>query len=120
MTDTLANTTAQPTTKKEGKVRQLINKFKLSRMGGVLSGVVGDVQELMIIAIMVGMTPQIVVVVLQAFNQTLPEAWAGGLSAPGLWITSSLLIGAVVTVGMISRIFPALRKLSSSTRGGRR
>ena len=107
-------------TKKEGKVRQLINKFKLSRMGGVLSGVVGDVQELMIIAIMVGMTPQIVVVVLQAFNQTLPEAWAGGLSAPGLWITSSLLIGAVVTVGMISRIFPALRKLSSSTRGGRR
>lgn len=119
MTDTLNETTAPQMNKEEGKIAQLITKFKLSRMGGVLGGVVGDVQELMIIAIMVGMTPQIVVVVLQAFNQTLPTVWNGGLTAPGLWITSSLLIGAVVTVGMISRIFPALRKLSSSTRGRR-
>lgn len=101
---------------KEGKIHALVQKLRLNRVAGVLSGVVGDVKELMIIAIMVGMTPQIVVLVLQAFNQTLPAAWEGGLTGPGIWITSSLLVGAVVSVSMISRIFPALSKLSSSGR----
>lgn len=119
MTETSMDTTAPQMTKKEGKVAQLIAKFKLSRMGGVLDGVLDDVKKIMIIAIIVGMTPQIVVLVLDAFNQTLPDAWQGGLSAPGLWITSSLLVGAVVTIGLISRIFPALNRLGS-TRGGRR
>ena len=119
MTETSMDTTAPQTTKKEGKVARLIAKFKLSRMGGVLDGVLDDVKKIMIIAIIVGMTPHIVVLVLDAFNVTLPEAWQGGLSAPGLWVTSSLLIGAVVTIGLISRIFPALNRLGSS-RGGRR
>ncbi len=35
----------------------------------------------------------------------------GGLTAPGLWITTSLLLGAVVTIGLFSRIFPTLTKL---------
>lgn len=113
------DTIAPQTTKKEGKVAQLIAKFKLSRMGGVLDGVLDDVKKIMIIAIIVGMTPHIVVLVLDAFNVSLPTDWQGGLSSSGLWITSSLLIGAVVTIGLISRIFPALNRLGS-TRGGRR
>lgn len=84
---------------------------KLNREGGVLTGVLDDVKVIMIIAIIVGMTPAIVVTVLGAFNVTLPDTWKGGLQAPGLWVTSSLLIGAVVTIGLVSRIFPALSKL---------
>lgn len=89
---------------------------KLNREAGVLNGVLDDVKTIMIIAIIVGMTPMIVVTVLNAFNVTLPEAWQGGLSAPGLWITSSLLIGAVVTIGLVARIFPALNKLGNKGR----
>lgn len=114
MTESLAIN--EPQMIKEGKIGRLVQKLRLNRVAGVLSGVVGDVKELMIIAIMVGMTPQIVVLVLQAFNQTLPVAWEGGLTGPGIWVTSSLLVGAVVSVSMISRIFPALSKLSSSSR----
>lgn len=92
---------------------------KLNREGGVLSGVLDDVKVIMIIAIIVGMTPAIVVTVLGAFNVTLPEAWQGGLQAPGLWVTSSLLIGAVVTIGLVSRIFPALNKLGGRKKNNR-
>lgn len=84
---------------------------KLNREGGVLNGVLDDVKVIMIIAIIVGMTPAIVVTVLGAFKVKLPDTWNGGLEAPGLWVTSSLLIGAVVTIGLVSRIFPALSKL---------
>lgn len=91
-------------------------KLTLNRDAGVLNGVLDDVKTIMIIAIIVGMTPMIVVTVLNAFNVTLPDAWQGGLSAPGLWITSSLLIGAVVTIGLVARIFPALSKLGSKGR----
>ncbi|MBQ0055366.1 MAG: hypothetical protein KBS54_04380 [Synergistaceae bacterium] len=92
---------------------------KLNREGGVLNGVLDDVKVIMIIAIIVGMTPAIVVTVLGAFNVTLPEAWQGGLQAPGLWVTSSLLIGAVVTIGLVSRIFPALNKLGGRKKNNR-
>lgn len=91
-------------------------KLTLNREAGVLNGVLDDVKTIMIIAIIVGMTPAIVVTVLGAFNVTLPSAWQGGLSAPALWITSSLLIGAVVTIGLVSRIFPALNKLGGKGR----
>lgn len=94
-------------------------KLKLNREGGVLNGVLDDVKTIMIIAIIIGMTPAIVVTVLNAFNVTLPAAWSGGLSAPGLWITSSLLIGAVVTIGLVARIFPALNKLGAKNRNNR-
>lgn len=92
--------------------------FKLikNRNAGVLNGVLDDVKTIMIIAIIVGMTPAIVITVLGAFNVTVPEAWQGGLSAPALWVTSSLLIGAVVTIGLVSRIFPALSKLGGKNR----
>ena len=93
--------------------------IKLNREGGVLEGVLGDVKTIMIIAIIVGMTPAIVVTVLGAFNVTLPAAWEGGLQAPALWITSSLLIGAVVTIGLVSRIFPALNKLGGKKKSNR-
>lgn len=92
---------------------------KLNREGGVLNGVLDDVKVIMIIAIIVGMTPAIVVTVLGAFSVELPETWKGGLQAPGLWVTSSLLIGAVVTIGLVSRIFPALNKLGGRKKNNR-
>lgn len=115
MTKSHANN-EQLTAKKEGKISKLVKKFRLNRVAGVLSGVVGDIKELMIVAIMVGMAPHIVVLVTNAFNVSLGDAWAGALTGPGIWVTSSLLIGAVVSIGMISRIFPALSKLNSSGR----
>lgn len=98
----------------------MMKLVKLNREGGVLDGVLDDVKSLMIICIVVGMTPAIVVTVLGAFNVTLEGTpWEGGLQAPALWITASLLIGAVVTIGLVSRIFPALNKLGRNKKNNR-
>lgn len=78
---------------------------------------VGDnLLALLPIIIIIALIPFVAYMVTDAFNITLPSQWLGGLQASDVWVTSSLLIGSIITIYLVSLIIVAVRKF----RGGKR
>ena len=88
----------------------------LDGYGALLDAVGDNLLALVPIIIIIALVPYISYQVIQSFNiSELPSEWSGGLDASTVWITASLLIGAVITISLVTLIIVQLKKFRNDT-----
>lgn len=85
--------------------------MRLDGYGAVLDAVGDNLLALVPIVIIIALVPYISVQVISSFgNESLTGAWAEGLKAEDVWVTASLLIGAIITISLVTLIIVQLKK----------
>ena len=89
--------------------------MRLDGYGAILDAVGDNLLALVPIIIIVALIPYISNQVISSFNTTLPEGWEGGLDAQTIWVTGSLLIGAIITISLVTLIIVQLKKFRNNS-----
>lgn len=88
----------------------------LDGYGAILDAVGDNLLALVPIIIIVALVPYISYQVIQSFNiSELPSEWTGGLDASTVWVTASLLVGAIITISLVTLIIIQLKKFRQDT-----
>lgn len=96
-------------------VAAIQNDMRLDGYGAILDAVGDNLLALVPIIIIVALIPYISNQVISSFNTTLPEGWEGGLDAQTIWVTGSLLIGAIITISLVTLIIVQLKKFRNNS-----
>lgn len=87
----------------------------LDGYGAILDAVGDNLLALVPIIIIIALVPYISWQVIKSFNiSDLPSEWTGGLDASTVWITASLLIGAIITISLVTLIIVQLKKFRNN------
>lgn len=84
--------------------------MRLDGYGAILDAVGDNLLALVPIIIIVALVPYIATQVIGSFNTTLPDGWNDGLDPQTIWVTASLLIGAIITISLVTLIIVQLKK----------
>ena len=90
--------------------RAVREDMRLDGYGAILDAVGDNLLALVPIIIIIALVPYIATQVIGSFNTTLPEGWDGGLDAQTVWVTASLLLGAIITISLVTLILVQLKK----------
>lgn len=105
--------------KTEGPVttaKAVMDDMRLDGYGALLDAVGDNLLALVPIVIIIALVPYISTQVLSSFNMSeLSGGWAGGLKAEDVWVTASLLMGAVITISLVTLIIVQLKKFRRDT-----
>lgn len=89
--------------------------MRLDGYGAILDAVGDNLLALVPIIIIIALVPYISWQVIKSFNiSDLPAEWTGGLDASTVWITASLLIGAIITISLVTLIIVQLKKFRNN------
>lgn len=89
--------------------------MRLDGYGAILDAVGDNLLALVPIIIIIALVPYISWQVIKSFNiSDLPSEWTGGLDASTVWITASLLIGAIITISLVTLIIVQLKKFRNN------
>lgn len=90
--------------------------MRLDGYGALLDAVGDNLLALVPIIIIIALVPYIANQVISSFgNGTLPEGWEGGLDGPTVWVTASLLMGAVITISLVTLIIVQLKRFRNNS-----
>lgn len=91
--------------------KAVMEDMRLDGYGAILDSVGDNLLALVPIIIIIALVPYISVQVINSFNiSDLPDGWDMGLDAQTVWITASLLIGAIITISLVTLIIVQLKK----------
>lgn len=94
---------------------QIKEDMVLDGYGAILDAVGDNLLALVPIIIIIALVPYISWQVIKSFNiSDLPSEWTGGLDASTVWITASLLIGAIITISLVTLIIVQLKKFRNN------
>ena len=72
--------------------------------------------SLLTIIVLVALIPFLAWQITSSFDTTgMDEAWNEGLQAPELWAMASMLIGAVITISLVTLVIVQLRKFGKGS-----
>lgn len=96
-------------------VKAVQEDMRLDGYGAILDAVGDNLLALVPIIIIIALVPYIANQVISSFNSTLPDGWDGGLDGPTVWVTASLLMGAVITISLVTLIIVQLKKFRGNS-----
>lgn len=95
---------------------QVIEDMRLDGYGAILDVVSDNLLALLTIIVLVALIPFLAWQITSSFNTTgMEEAWQDGLQAPELWAMASMLVGAVITISLVTLVIVQLRKFRNNS-----
>ena len=95
---------------------QVVEDMRLDGYGALLDAVSDNMLSLLTIIVLVALIPFLAWQITSSFDTTgMDEAWNEGLQAPELWAMASMLIGAVITISLVTLVIVQLRKFGKGS-----
>lgn len=95
---------------------RVVEDMRLDGYGAILDVVSDNLLALLTIIVLVALIPFLAWQITSSFNTTgMDEAWQDGLQAPELWAMASMLVGAVITISLVTLVIVQLRKFRNNS-----
>ncbi len=94
----------------------VVEDMRLDGYGALLDAVSDNMLSLLTIIVLVALIPFLAWQITSSFDTTgMDQAWTEGLQAPELWAMASMLIGAVITISLVTLVIVQLRKFGKGS-----